>query len=240
MTRQGLQRKVGRTAGCCIPTFLFIGVIGILVACVIYLGCAHAPDNAPFSQADVGAHPELAEWLKLWTPPLSPLTASSFRLIRESDSIGELLDDSSPYGYAGFPKWLYKWLQYSPDSAWGVDIWLWSVDSSGVFQGEVDSHCTLLDRARGRFFHLMDCGTPCGFHTAIWISASSFLVAGWEECQDNPPGRIMPTLERFDLKENRKRTFAGPPVGQEDIAAIETAVRERQRVWFPWLRFWQF
>jgi hypothetical protein len=207
----------------------------LVVFLVLLVGCARAPEEVPFSKADVGAHAELAEWLKLWTPPLDPLTASSFRLIRESDSIGELLPDSSPYGYAGFPKWLYKWLQYSPDSAWGVDIWLWSVDSSGVFQGEVDSHCTLLDRAHGRFYHLLDCGTACGFHTVIWISDSSFLVAGWEECQEDPPGRIVPVLDRFDLKEKRKRTFAGPPIGKEYIAPLETAVRGQQRSWYPWL-----
>jgi hypothetical protein len=212
----------------------------LVVFLVLFLGCARAPEEVPFSKADVSAHAELAQWLKLWTPPLSPLTASSFRLIRESDSIGELLDDSSPYGNAGFPKWLYKWLQYSPDSAWAVDIWLWSVDSSGVYQGEVDSHCTLLDRARGRFYLLSFCGTPCGFHTAIWISGSSFLLAGWEECEGDTLGCIQPVLTRFDLQEKRKRTFAGPPIGQKDVAAIEAAVREQQLVWFPWLRFGGF
>jgi hypothetical protein len=35
LTRQGRQRMVGRAAGCCIPTFLFMGVFGILVVGII-------------------------------------------------------------------------------------------------------------------------------------------------------------------------------------------------------------
>ena len=211
-----------------------------LVALALFAGCARAPENVPFTDADLRGHPQLAEWMDLWPPPASPLTADSFRLVRESNGIGELLAPSSPYGFAVFPKWQYKWLQYSPDSAWAVDLWLWQVDSLGVFLGEVDSHVSLLDLAGGQFYHLLDCGTPCGFHTAIWISESSFLVAGWEECQDDPPGRIMPLLIRYDLKEKRTRTFTGPPIGQESIEPFRASLREQWYSWYPWMSFMRF
>lgn len=38
---------------------------GLLVLVMLMLGCARAPDELPFSKADVRAHADLAEWLKL-------------------------------------------------------------------------------------------------------------------------------------------------------------------------------
>ncbi|MGD1047453.1 MAG: hypothetical protein ABR899_01720 [Candidatus Krumholzibacteriaceae bacterium] len=198
-----------------------------------------ASEDAPFSEADVAAHPELAAWLKLWTPPLSNLTASSFRLDRERDSLGYKIDDRVFPRSGGLPRWQSERLLYSPDSTWAVDFWFDQVDSTGENVQDVDMFIALLNLPSRHAYEILGCGTVCGFHGVTWLSASSFLVYGWEECFDYPPNeRIMPVIDRFDLQDQRVRTFRGPDMKWKYLDLLEGAVREQWISRFPSLRFY--
>jgi hypothetical protein len=202
---------------------------------------AHAskPEKVPFSEADVAAHPELAAWLKLWTPPLSSLTASSFRFERERNGLGYTIDDRVFPRSGGLPRWQSDRLLYSPDSTWAVDFWFDQVDSNGQNVQDVDMFIALLNLVSRHAYEILECGTACGFHGVTWLSASSFLVCGWEECSDYPPNeRIMPVVDRFDLQEERVRTFRGPDIAWKYLDPLEAAVREQWHSRFPSLRFY--
>jgi hypothetical protein len=212
----------------------------LVLLSLVGLTSAHAskPEEVPFSKADVAAHPELAAWLKLWTPPLSRLTASSFRLAGEWDSLGYVIDDLVSFGSKGLPRWQLKQLLYSPDSTWAVDFWFDQVDSTGRNVQDVDMFIALFNLVNKHAYEVLGCGTVCGFHAATWVSASSFLVCGWEECFDYPPNeRILPVVYRFDVQDQRVRAFHGPDLGWKYLDPLDAAVRGLWRVWFPWLRF---
>ena len=205
---------------------------------LLFVGSAHAQTEVPFSDADVLAHAELAQWLKLWTPPLSDLRASSFRLRSQSDTIHWPIDHFAS-GSSAFPPWHLERLVYSPDSTWAADMWFFQVDSSGQFLGEVDSHVGVLNRLNGQAYEIVNCGTVCSSHAVIWLGASTLLVCGWEECFDDPPGRVRPAVSRYELQEQREQQFEGPPLRQEYLESVNSAVRQIWRVRYPWLRFEQ-
>ena len=210
----------------------------LVVFLILLGGCARAQNEVPFSSADVEAHAELAAWLGVWTPPLSHLTASSFRLRSQSDKIGWPIDHFAS-GSSGFPPRHMERLLYSPDSTWAADMWFFQVDSSGQFLGEVDSHVALFNRVSGQAYQLLDCGTVCGFHATIWISASTLLVCGWEEYDNDPPGYVKPVIFRYDLQNQREQTYEGPPIGPQYVEAMGAAIHELWRLRFPWLRWEQ-
>lgn len=201
---------------------------------------AHASEGVPFSQADLDAHPELAAWLKLWAPPLSNLTASSFRLERERNGLGYTIDDRVFPRSGGLPRWQSERLLYSPDSTWAVDFWFDQVDSNGQNVQDVDMFIALLNLVSRHAYEVLGCGSICGFHAAAWVGASTFLVCGWEECDDCSSDRFMPVIYRVDLQDQRVRTFRGPDIGWKYLDPLEAAVREQWRSRFPSLRFYDF
>ena len=205
---------------------------------ILFFGCARTPEEMPFSKSDVRAHAELAAWLKLWTPPLSPLTASSFRLVNDSNDFWTI-DIFSSYGSAGFPPKQLGRLEFSPDSTWAVDLWYDQVDSSGAFVRGLDTYVALVNLRGRHAFQVLTCGPDGGFDVATWISASSFLVGGWWESEGDPPGGIEPVIYRIDLQPRRVRAFQGPPIDQKYVVPLEAAVQEQWRARFPSLHWYE-
>ena len=203
------------------------------------MSCTGAPDEGPFSHADVRAHSELAEWLDLWAPPLNKLTPSSFQLVRESSEIGDSIDYATFFGNAGLPTWQKERLIYSPDSAWAVDFWFLQVTDAGQFLGDPDSHIALVHPGNHQAFQILDCGTPCGFHVVAWLTRTSFLVGGWAEAFDIDMDHIRPVVWRYDLDVQRVREFQGPPLGRNHLATMDVALHNQWRSRFPWLRWEQ-
>jgi hypothetical protein len=206
-----------------------------VILLLLFLGCARAPEEMPFSKSDVRAHAELAAWLKLWTPPLPPLTASSFRLVNDSNDFDWTIDIFSSYGPAGFPPNQVGRLEFSPDSTWAVDLWYDQVDSSGAFYRGPDTYVALVNLRGRHAFQVLTCGPDGGFHVATWVGASSFLVGGWWDSEGD--GRIEPVIYRIDLQPRRVRAFEGPPIDQKYVAPLEAAVQEQWHARFQSLHW---
>ncbi len=210
-------RKTGRS----------LALSALLLHTALLVGCARAPGKEPFSAADVRAHPELAAWLKLWTPPLEPLTASSFRFTGEGDRIGSPIGNGEQGSFI-FPSLEMAGLVCSPDSAWVVDCW--------SAQDEDHNPVVLLNRRTRKSYLISDCGYSCAMRMAVWIDASHLLLAGWEDTNEAPFDRIEPILSRFDLNGGRVRTYRGLPMDAKYVPGFMEAEEALLRSTMPRVR----
>jgi hypothetical protein len=189
----------------------------------------------PFTATEAQEHPELAAWLKVWTPPLSPLNASSFRLISSDTSLGfpitYVVDGDST-----FPPRHPERLVSSPDSTWGVDCWYDEVDAGGVYRGDDYNPVALLNRRTGQAFLIGGCGVGCASRVAVWLDVHRLLVAGTDVVNDPPFDRVRPAVSLFDLRSRRKWLYAAPPI---DSKFVRSALQAEWDLWqslYPWLR----
>ena len=208
----------------------------VIVALALFVGCARTSDEVAFSEAERRTHEELSQWLELWTPPLSDLTPSSFRLVRENREIGSPIEYLSAFGGTILPSWQRERLLYSPDSLWAVDFWFRQVDSEGYFHRAPDTQVVLLNCSTGRAVRILFCGTPCGFHVVTWTSSSTIIVGGWEECFDIDMDHVRPVIWRLDLRDQRAWLFHGPALDRGHLASIDQGLHQQWRKQFPWLR----
>jgi len=67
-------------------------------------------------------------------------------------------------------KLVFDWYQHIGEDSGEIEI-----------GEEADSAPLLLDFQRGISNHFEGCGTPCGYHWGVWLSPTSFVLAGWVE-----------------------------------------------------------
>jgi hypothetical protein len=189
----------------------------------------------PFTPAAVREHPELADWLKIWTPPLPPLDASAFRFTFDDDKLGWPITYTVD-GDSTFPPRHPERLVSSPDSTWGVDCWYMEVDSGGTYLAGDYNPVALLNRRTGEAYVIGGCGADCASRVALWLDASRLLLAGTTVVNDPPFDRVRPAVDLLDLQSRRKWSFAAPPI---DSKYVRPALQAEWDLWqslSPWVR----
>lgn len=101
-----------------------------------------------------------------------------------------------------------------------------------------DSWVGLIDRKTSQVREIVFCGTPCGFHEALWLSNDQFVIAGHGagRAQAGCPGGHLhaPWIYLVSLSRNSITSYAGPEscsgVGSEYV--IEKVKRKIPGVTF--------
>jgi hypothetical protein len=146
--------------------------------------------DAPVGRSDSlinEAAPRVTDWVRMWNEAMPGFRAESLFFSTKQPAfrrgfIGLLEDEYPPSPDRDI---VFQVLgTTSPDGRFILifDKYL-SVEgeAEGVEAGEPDSAPVLLDLQERTSNTFAFCGTPCGFHWGVWLSPSSFALAGWSE-----------------------------------------------------------
>lgn len=168
--------------------------------------------------------PKIAPWVAMWLHAEPEFeadslirvgTASAFRGATEQP-----LKSFYPPPEESEPVFLIL-SAHSPDSRYNLIFdWYQHIEETGEeidIGGDADSGPLLLDLRRGTASLFGMCGTPCGYHWGIWISPSSFALAGWQEA-DASSRSHRGRLEIYSLADSTVTTYVTRVVPSKQFA----------------------